>query len=269
MQKSRLIEKIAELFNEKKLPLVADVRDESTEDVRVVIEPRSRTRRSGHDDGDPVPADRTRGPHSAQHERAGRRRRAARGRAAGSAAGNGSTIAATVLLRRSRHRRGEIEHRLEVLAGMLIVFLNLDEVIRIIREEDEPKDVLKATFDLTEVQANYILDTRLRSLRRLEEMQLRTRARRARPRSAKAIEALLGERAARNGRRSPGRSATCRRSTGPTRRSAAAAPRFEDMPDTRRRRSTKRMVEREPITVVVSEKGWIRALKGHVATWRR
>ena len=119
---------------------------------------------------------------------------------------NGSTIAATVLVRRSRHRLAEIEHRLEVLAGMLIAFLNLDEVIRIIREEDEPKDVLKARFALTDVQANYILDTRLRSLRRLEEMQLRTRARqrstkerdahrraarRARPRSGRAITAQI------------------------------------------------------------------------------
>jgi hypothetical protein len=78
-----------------------------------------------------------------------------------------------VLLRRSRHRLAEIAHRLEVLAGMLIVYLHLDEVIRIIREEDEPKQALMARFTLTEVQANYILDTRLRSLRRLEEMQLR------------------------------------------------------------------------------------------------
>ena len=79
----------------------------------------------------------------------------------------------TVLVRRSRCRLAEIERRLEVLAGMIIAFLNLDEVIRIIREEEEPKDVLKARFELTDNQANYILDTRLRSLRRLEEMQLR------------------------------------------------------------------------------------------------
>ena len=78
-----------------------------------------------------------------------------------------------VLVRRSRHRLAEIERRLEVLAGMIIAFLNLDEVIRIIREEEEPKDVLKARFELTDNQADYILDTRLRSLRRLEEMQLR------------------------------------------------------------------------------------------------
>ena len=81
-----------------------------------------------------------------------------------------------VLLRRSRFRLDEIAHRLEVLAGMLIVFLNLDEVIRIIREEDEPKPRLQATFELSEVQANYVLDTRLRSLRRLEEMQIAARA---------------------------------------------------------------------------------------------
>ena len=189
VQKSRLIEKLAELIDEKKLPLVAEVRDESAEDVRVVIEPRSRTvdpavmmeslyRLSELETRFPLNMNvlvdgvvpRVLALHEALRQWLDHRR--------------------NVLVRRSRHRLEEIEHRLEVLAGMLIVYLNLDEVIRIIREEDEPKDALKARFALSDVQANYILDTRLRSLRRLEEMQLQGRERRSqqgegRPRGAR------------------------------------------------------------------------------------
>ena len=173
VQKSRLIEKLAELINDKKLPLVADIRDESAEDVRVVIEPRSRTvdpavmmeslfRLSELENRFPMNMNvlvdgvvpRVVGLSEALKQWLDHRR--------------------AVLVRRSRHRLAQIEHRLEVLAGMLIVYLNLDEVIRIIREEDEPKDALKARFELSDVQANYILDTRLRSLRRLEEMQLKS-----------------------------------------------------------------------------------------------
>ena len=178
MQKSRLIEKLAELVNEKKLPLLADVRDELAEDVRIVLEPRARNVDPRHD-GKPVP-----------HERAGKRASpmnmnvlvdgvVPRVLSLAEALRQWLDHRRNVLLRRSRYRLGEIERRLEVLAGMIIAFLNLDEVIRIIREEDEPKDALKATFALTDNQANYILDTRLRSLRRLEEMQLRERTRRA------------------------------------------------------------------------------------------
>ncbi|MFM2443964.1 MAG: hypothetical protein RJB09_1150, partial [Pseudomonadota bacterium] len=172
VQKSRLIEKIAELLNDKKLPLLGDVRDESAEDVRVVFEPRARTidpvvmmeslfRLTELESRFPVNMNvlvdgvvpRVVSLAEALKQWLDHRRE--------------------VLLRRSRFRMGEIEHRLEVVAGMLIVFLHLDEVIRIIREEDEPKDALKLRFTLSDVQANYILDTRLRSLRRLEEMQLR------------------------------------------------------------------------------------------------
>ncbi len=173
VQKSRLIEKLAELIDEKKLPLVAEVRDESAEDVRVVIEPRSRTvdpavmmeslfRLSELESRIPLNMNvlvdgvvpRVVALHEALKQWLDHRR--------------------NVLVRRSRHRLEQIEHRLEVLAGMLLVYLNLDEVIRIIREEDEPKDALKVRFALSDVQANYILDTRLRSLRRLEEMQLKS-----------------------------------------------------------------------------------------------
>ena len=95
-----------------------------------------------------------------------------------------------VLIRRSRHRLAAIERRLELLAGMIIVFLNLDEVIRIVREDDEPKTALMARFALNETQANYVLDTRLRALRRLEEMALR-KERQELTQEKGTIEALL------------------------------------------------------------------------------
>ena len=107
-----------------------------------------------------------------------------------------------VLVRRSRHRLGEIERRLEILRGFLIVYLNLDEVIRIIREEDEPKAELMRVFELTEVQANAILNMRLRSLRKLEEMELKREHDELTSEKAE-IEALLGseKRAVEDGRR--------------------------------------------------------------------
>ena len=127
---------------ERKLPLLADVRDESAEDVRVVLEPRSRTVDPVDPDGIAVPADRAREPHPAQHERAGRRRRAPGDRPRRSALREWLDHRRVVLPRRSRHRLGQIERRLEILGGLLIVYLDLDEVIRIIREEDEPKPAL-------------------------------------------------------------------------------------------------------------------------------
>ncbi len=262
VQKSRLIEKMAELLNDKKLPLVADVRDESAEDIRVVIEPKSRTvdaglmmeqlfrlteleTRFGMNmnvlvDG-VVP--RVISFKEALQQWLDHRRE--------------------VLQRRSRYRHGQIEHRLEVVAGMQIVFLNLDEVIRIIREEDEPKDVLKATFGLTEVQANYILDTRLRSLRRLEEMELR-REFDSLTKEKSDIESLLASDTKQwkvitvelrdlKKRFAPDSKIGKRRTT------------FEEAPEMGDVDLATTFIEREPVTVVVSEKGWIRALKGHVA----
>src|SRR5215217_8657841 len=170
--KSRLIEKVAELLQERKLPLLADVRDESAEDVRVVLEPRSRTvdptilmeslfrlteleaRVSLNMNvlsGGKVP--RVLGLAEALREWVDHRRE--------------------VLLRRSRHRLGVIERRLEILRGLLIIYLDLDRVIKIIREKDEPKQELMRVYKLSELQANAILDTRLRSLRKLEEMELK------------------------------------------------------------------------------------------------
>ena len=263
VQKSRLIEKIAELLNEKKLPLVADVRDESTEDVRVVIEPRNRAvapavmmeqlfRATELETRFPMNMNvlvdgvvpRVVSLKEALRQWLDHRR--------------------AVLVRRARHRLGKIEHRLEVLAGMIVVFLNLDEVIRIIREEDEPKDVLRATFALSEVQVNYVLDTRLRSLRKLEEMQLR-REHEALTKEKGEVEALLAD-DARQWRSIAGQIKALRKTYGPEtplgrrRTTLADAPAAVDI-----EAASAALVEREPITVVVSQKGWIRALKGHVA----
>ncbi len=262
VQKSRLIEKLAELLNDKKLTLVADVRDESTEDVRVVIEPKNRTvapavmmeqlfRASELETRFPMNMNvlvdgvvpRVVSLEQALRQWLDHRR--------------------TVLVRRSRHRLGKIEHRLEVLAGMIVVFLNLDEVIRIIREDDEPKQVLMTRFELSDVQVNYVLDTRLRQLRRLEEMELR-REHEALLKEKAEVEALLAD-DGRQWKTVAGQIRELRKKYGPEtplgrrRTTFAEAPAAADV-----ELASAALVEREPITVVVSEKGWIRALKGHV-----
>lgn len=260
VQKSRLIEKLAELLNDKKLPLVADIRDESAEDVRIVIEPRSRTvdaevlmeslfRLSELEnrfslnmnvlvDG-VVP--RVVGLAEALRQWLDHRR--------------------TVLERRSRHRLSQIDHRLEVLAGMLIAFLNLDEVIRIIREEDEPKQVMMARFALSEVQANYILDTRLRSLRKLEEMQIK--GEHAELVKEKAdIEKLLGDEGL-QWKTVQWQVQELRKKYPPHSLMGKRRTKFAEAPETAAVDLTEAMIEREPVTVVISEKGWVRSLKGH------
>ena len=194
VQKSRLIERLAEVITEKKSPLVADVRDESAEDIRVVIEPRSRS-------VDPhvmmehlfrLTDLETRVPLNMNVLVDGVVPRVV---GLGEALKQWLDHRRVVLVRRSRHRLAEIERRLEVLAGMLIVFLNLDAVIRIIREEDDPKASLKATFALSDIQADYVLDTRLRSLRRLEEMQLQKENEKL-TREKQGLEALITSEAA-------------------------------------------------------------------------
>ncbi len=262
VQKSRLIEKMAELINDKKLHLVGDIRDESAEDIRLIIEPKTRavepmvlmesvfrlteleSRISMNMnvlvDG-VVP--RVLDLKDALQQWLDHRR--------------------TVLVRRSKHRLGEIEHRLEVLAGMLIVFLHLDEVIRIIREEDEPKDALKARFALSDVQANYILDTRLRSLRKLEEMQLKGENDEL-VKEKTGIEALLADQA-QQWKTIAWQVRDVRKKFGPESKIGKRRSSFEAMPETADVDLTQVLIEREPVTIVVTEKGWIRSLKGHVA----
>ncbi len=261
VQKSRLIEKIAELLAEKKLPLVADIRDESAEDVRIVIEPRSRSvdcalmmeqlfKMTELESRFPMNMNvlvdgvvpRVISLKEALQQWLGHRR--------------------VVLQRRLRFRLGEIDHRLEVVAGMRIVFLNLDAVIRIIREEEEPKDVLMTTFTLTEVQANYILDTRLRSLRKLEEMQLRREFDEL-TKEKSDIEKLLGD-DAKQWRVIAAEVRELKKEFALDTELGRRRTRFEEAPDVADLALASSMIEREPITVVVSQKGWIRALKGHV-----
>ncbi len=263
VQKSRLIEKIAELLSEKKLPLVADVRDESAEDVRVVIEPRNRAVAPGVMMEQLFRATEleTRFPLNMNVLVDGVVPRVV---SLKEALRQWLDHRRTVLLRRSRFRLERIEHRLEVLAGMLIVFLNLDRVIAIIREEDEPKDALRQEFKLSEVQANYILDTRLRSLRRLEEMQLR-REHDALEKEKGEIETLLGDEG-RQWKTVASQIRAMRKTYGPETPLGRRRTTFADMPATVDiEAATAALVEREPVTVVVSQKGWIRALKGHGA----
>ena len=257
--KSRLIEQIAELLEQKKLPLLADVRDESTDVVRVVLEPKTRAvdpamlmetlfRATPLESRIPLnmnvlAADRT--PrvmglkevlrHWLDHRE-------------------------VVLVRRSQHRLAAIERRLEILDGYLAVYLNLDEVIRIVREEDHPKEALIRTFSLTEVQAEAVLNMRLRALRKLEEMEIR-REHKKLTAEGKTLQRLLSSEAARWKRIGEELEATREKfgsgALGDRRTVQAQAPAAALVDESA-------FVEREPITVILSEKGWLRAQKGHL-----
>ena len=260
VQKSRLIEQVAELLLDKKLPLLADIRDESDEKIRLVLEPKSRS-------VDPemlmaslfkATALETRFSMNMNVLDAGRNPRVM---------GLRDMLRAwldhrhEVLIRRSNHRLDAIARRLEILEGYLAAFLNLDEVIRIIRSEDEPKPVLVAAFTLTDVQAEAILNMRLRALRRLEEMEIKGEHKKLST-EQKSLQTLLKDPAKRWEKIAAeiaeiqtkfGSGALGARRT----QISAAAPVLEITADA--------FVEREPITVILSQKGWIRAQKGHLA----
>ncbi|ABY29457.1 DNA topoisomerase IV subunit A [Methylorubrum extorquens] len=259
--KARLIEKLADLLQEKKLPLLADVRDESAEDVRVVLEPRSRS-------VDPVMLMESLFRLSELESRIPLNLNVLVGGVVPRVIGLTECLREwvdhrrVVLQRRSSYRLGQIERRLEILGGLLIVYLDLDEVIRIIREEDEPKAALMARFELTEVQANAILDTRLRSLRKLEEMELK-REFEALTAEKEGIEGLLASEKL-QWTEITKQIRAVKKTFGPETKLGRRRTTLENPPDTAGIDFTAAMVEREPITVILSEKGWIRALKGHV-----
>lgn len=261
VQKGRLIEKIAELLNEKKLPLVADIRDESAEDIRIVIEPRARN-------VDPALMMESLFRLTELESRISMNMNVLTGGLVPRVLGLNEALRAwldhrrEVLLRRSRFRLGQIEKRLEILRGLLIVYLDLDRVIKIIREEDEPKVELMRAFDLTEIQANAILDTRLRALRKLEEMQLKTELDELTKEKGQIDELLASEPVQWKLIQHDIREV--KKLFGPETEIGRRRTGFADMPDTADIDLTQAMVEREPITVVISKKGWIRALKGHV-----
>jgi topoisomerase IV subunit A len=165
-----------------------------------------------------------------------------------------------VLVRRSRHRLAAIERRIEILDGYLLVYLNVDEVIRIIRYEDEPKPRLIQRFKLTDVQAEAILNMRLRSLRRLEEMEIQ-KEHRSLSKERKDIQALLKDEALR-WRRIAGELEETRQKFGSGALGARRTELGSPPPDVEV--ASDAFVEREPITVIVSDKGWIRAVKGHI-----
>ncbi len=260
--KARLIEKMAELLQERKLPLLADVRDESAEDVRVVLEPRARG-------VDPVMLMESLFRLTELESRISLNMNVLVGGLVPRVIGLAEALREwlehrrTVLQRRSRHRLAQIERRLEILGGLLIVYLDLDRVIAIIREEDEPKQELIRVFDLTELQANAILDTRLRSLRRLEEMEIK-RELATLTTEKERIEALLASESV-QWKTITGEIRAVRKSFGPETAIGRRRTTLEDAPDMTGVDFAEAWVEREPVTVVVSGKGWIRALKGHVA----
>ncbi|MBI5121441.1 MAG: DNA topoisomerase IV subunit A [Rhodospirillales bacterium] len=260
VQKAKLIERIAGLLSEKKLPLLADVRDESTDVVRVVFEPKNRTvqpevlmeqlfRQTDLEtrislnmnvlDADGVP----RVMNLKEVLRAFLDHRM------------------VVLERRAKHRLGRIEHRLEVLGGYLVAYLNLDAVIKIIRNEDEPKPALMKKFKLSDVQAEAILNMRLRALRKLEEIEIKREHDRLSAEKAE-LESLLGDEGKR-WRAIGAEIKDIRKKFGPEtalgkrRSDISGPPPVIDVP-------MEAMVEHEDLTVVLSEKGWVRAMKGHL-----
>ena len=262
VQKMRLIERIAELINEKKLPLLADMRDESAEDVRIVFEPRSRA-------VDPALLMESLFKLTELESRVPLNMNVlVRGRipqVVGLAEALNEWLAhrRDVLQRRSRHRLSQIEHRLEVLGGFLIAYLNLDRVIKIIRKEDEPKPVLMKSFKLSDVQADAILNMRLRNLRRLEELAIRQEDKDLRT-EKKSIEELLRSEK-QQWKTIAEQIKEVRDAFGPKTALGKRRTGFAQAPEHDEAAIEEALVEREPITVVVSEKGWIRALRGQVA----
>ena len=261
IKKSDLIAKIAKLLLEKKLPFLADIRDESAENVRIVLEPRNRNIEPEHLmghlfkqtdlqinfnlnmnvlDKDHVPGVRNL-KEVLQAFLAHRQ---------------------DVLIRRSTHRLDKINHRMEILEGFLVAYLNLDEVIRIIREEDDAKACLMKTFNLTEVQADSILNMRLRSLRKLEEMQIKDEHT-ALAQEKAGLEALLVDETLRWKAISAEVAVMKKKfgqstALGKRRTLISGAVEEIEVP-------VEAMIEKEPITVILSEKGWVRSVKGHIA----
>ena len=259
VQKSRLVEKMAEMLNDKKLPVLADIRDESAEDLRLVLEPKSRRI-------DPVLM------MESLFKLTDLESRVSLNLNVLDASGKPGVLSLksallewidhrlVVLQRRSRYRLGKIASRLEVLEGYLVVYLNLDEVIAIIREEDNPKTRLMERFGLNENQANAILDMRLRSLRKLEEMEIRGEREKLEEEKTGLTSLLADED---QQRRSVARDVKSLKTDfariDQRRTRLDSVPEVEGDP-------MDMLVEKEPITVICSEKGWIRATKGHLAS---
>ncbi|MGT2440392.1 DNA topoisomerase IV subunit A [Bradyrhizobium betae] len=261
VQKSRLVEKIAELLDQKKLPLVGDVRDESAEDVRLVIEPKSKN-------VDPALMMESLFRLTELENKIPLNLNVLLKGRVPKVVGLAECLREwldhlrDVLIRRTNYRKTQIENRLEVLGGLLIAYLNIDEVIKIIRTEDEPKPALIKAFKLTEVQAESILNMRLRSLRKLEEMEIRTEDKNLRN-ELKGINAVLASEPE-QWKKVSEQVGKVRDMFGPKTPLGKRRSTFADAPEHDLAAMEEALVEREPVTVVVSDKGWIRTMKGHV-----
>lgn len=260
VQKSKLIEKIADLFRAKKLPLLANIRDESAEEIRVVLEPKNRS----------VDAEILMESLFKVTDLESRFNMNLNVLTAGNVPRvlNLREILQSyldhrqeVLQRRTSYRLDKIAHRLEVLDGLLIAYLNLDEVIRIIREEDEPKPMMMKKWDLSEVQVESILNMRLRQLRKLEEVEIRNEHK-ALKKEQKELKTLLKDEALQWTHISD-EIKVLKKQFGQNTALGARRTEFGDAPDPAKIISIEAFVEKEPITVVCSKLGWVRAFKGH------
>jgi topoisomerase-4 subunit A len=264
--KSRLVERIADLLLSKKLPLLGDVRDESAEDMRLVLEPKNRN-------VDPELMMESLFRLTELESRISLNMNVLDGGLTPRVMGLREVLVSwldhrrDVLVRRSNFRLGKIAARLELLEGFIIAYLNLDEVIRIIRYEDEPKQELMKAFRLSDTQADAILNMRLRALRKLEEMEIR-KERDALLEEQAGLEALVGSKT-RQWTRIGKDIKALRKAYGPDTVLGKRRTTFADAPTIDLSDIDAAMVEREPITVVMSQKGWVRALKGHNADLSR
>ena len=262
VQKSRMIEKIAELLIARKLTLLDDVRDESAEDIRFVLVPKSRS-------VDPTLLMESLFKLTDLESRNSLNL---------NVLSNGKVPKVMslpqvllewlehrkeVLQRRSRHRLAAVERRLEILGCYRIAYLNIDEVIRIIREEDDPKAELMRRFEITDLQAESILNMRLRSLRKLEEFEIRKEFDNLTAEKAD-IEALLAS-DEKQWATISWEISEVKKQFGKDTKLGRRRSIFGDAPETDIEAIQQAMIEKEPVTVVVSQKGWIRAMKGHMS----
>lgn len=259
VQKSRLIEKIAELFKNKKLPLLGNIRDESAEDMRIVLEPKSRT-------VDPEMLMESLFKVTELESRFNLNMNVLGADSVPRVMNLKEVLQAfldhrhVVLVRRTNHRLGKIAHRLEVLDGLLVAYLNLDEVIRIIREEDDPKTLMMKKWSLSEVQVEAILNMRLRSLRRLEEVEIKTEHDKLSAEKAD-LQAILDSEERRWSVISD-EIKEIKKKFGQATPLGKRRTRMGDAPQNVHI-AIEAFVEKEPITILCSKMGWIRALKGH------
>ncbi len=260
IQKSRLIERIAELFKNKKLPLLGNILDESAEEIRIVLEPKNRS-------VDPEMLMESLFKATDLETRFNMNLNVLNAHGAPQVMNLKEILLAflehrmEVLIRRTNYRLEKIAHRLEVLGGLLIAYLNLDEVIRIIRTEDEPKPIMMKKWKLTEIQVEAILNMRLRSLRKLEEFEIRGEHD-ALSKEQKELKELLASEEKRNQKISDEIGEIKKKfgektALGKRRTDFAEAPIGKII-------DIEAFVEKEPITILCSKMGWLRAVKGHL-----